>query len=402
MTFFEAQGFEVLQAVLEDPVEPPDEARGYIVVDTGQDACYNDSTATSCPPPGGDFYGQDAQYAGVRPKYVDNGDGTVTDLNTGLMWQKTSGDKVTYAEAVAGAEAFSLAGYDDWRLPSIKELYSLIDFSGIDPSGWNGSDISSLVPFIDTGVFDFEYGDRSAGERIIDAQYWSSTEYVATTMSGEATTFGVNFADGRIKGYGRTNPRGGEMTQFVRYVRGNPDYDVNNFADDGDAAVTDLATGLMWQKADSGVGLNWQEALTYCESLDTAGYNDWRLPNVKELQSIVDYGRSPDATNSAAIDPLFSATAITNEAGQPDYPCYWSSTTHANWVGGMNAAYVAFGRSLGYMHGSWIDVHGAGSQRSDPKTGDAAEWPTGHGPQGDAIRIYNYARCVRGGSATAE
>jgi hypothetical protein len=111
----------------------------------------------------------------------------------------------------------------------------------------------------------------------------------------------------------------------------------------------------------------------------------------------VDYTRSPGTTGSAAIDPLFSATAITNKAGQTDYPFYWSSTTHANWINGMNAAYVAFGRSLGYMNGTWIDVHGAGSQRSDPKSGDPADWPTGHGPQGDAIRIYNYVRCVRGG-----
>ena len=61
---------------------------------------------------------------------------------------------------------------------------------------------------------------------------------------------------------------------------------------------------------------------------------------------------------------------------------------------GGAAAYVAFGRSLGNMNG-WIDIHGAGSQRSDPKTGDPADYAEGHGPQGDAIRIYNYVRLVR-------
>jgi hypothetical protein len=373
-------------------------ADGYTVVDTGQTKCYSNNTETACSQEGQAFYGQDAQYAGVQPSYVDNSDGTVTDLNTGLMWQKTPGDKVTYAEAVAGADTFNLAGYDDWRLPTIKELYSLIDFSGVDPSGWNGSDTSGLVPFIDTDYFDFEYG--GTGERIIDAQYWSSTEYVGTTMNGSATTFGVNFADGRIKGYSREFPGGGEMTQFVRYVRGNTDYGTNDFVDNGDGTITDQATGLMWMKADSGMAMNWQEALNYCESLEYAGYDDWRLPNAKELQSIVDYSRSPDTTGSAAIDPLFSVTAITNEAGQADYPFYWSSTTHANFANGMNAAYVTFGRALGYMNNTWIDVHGAGAQRSDPKSGDPADWPTGHGPQGDAIRIYNYARCVRGGDVT--
>ena len=42
-----------------------------------------------------------------------------------------------------------------------------------------------------------------------------------------------------------------------------------------------------------------------------------------------------------------------------------------------------------------MDVHGAGAQRSDPKTGNAGDYPQGHGPQGDVIRIDNYARCVR-------
>jgi len=127
------------------------------------------------------------------------------------------------------------------------------------------------------------------------------------------------------------------------------------------------------------------------------GHNDWRLPNVKELESIVDYTRSPGTSASAAIDPLFNATAIINESGQTDYPCYWSGTTHANWTGtpGAFGAYVAFGRAMGYMDGSWSDVHGAGAQRSDPKAGDPDDYPTGNGPQGDAIRIYNYVRCVR-------
>ena len=86
-----------------------------------------------------------------------------------------------------------------------------------------------------------------------------------------------------------------------------------------------------------------------------------------------------------------------NEAGQTDYPAYWSSTTHANWTAtpGSRAAYVSFGRALGHMNGSWLDVHGAGAQRSDPKSGDPGDWPHGLGPQGDTIRIYNYVRLVR-------
>ena len=248
---------------------------------------------------------------------------------------------------------------------------------------------------MDTAYFDFGYGDTSAGERIIDAQYASSTQYVSTTMNGDETMFGVNFADGRIKGYPTRL-----KTFYVIFVRGNTCYGGNNFTNNGDGTITDSATGLMWSQNDSGTGLNWEEALAWVQTKNAAkylDYNDWRLPNAKELQSIVDYTRSPDTTASAAIDPLFNATPIVNEAGQADYPFYWTGTTHASYMAtsGANAAYIAFGRAMGYMNGSWIDVHGAGAQRSDPKAGDPADWPTGHGPQGDAIRIYNYVRLVR-------
>jgi hypothetical protein len=383
---------------------------GYAIVDTGQTACYDDSDElVNYPAQGEAFYGQDAQYHGNQPSYTDNGDGTVTDNVTGLMWQQSpdtdgdgdidADDKLTYAEAVAGAITIALGGNSDWRLPTIKELYSLIDFSGVDPSGYEDDDTAGLIPFIDTDYFDFAYGDTGTGERIIDAQYASANKYVSTTMNGDETLFGVNFADGRIKGYG-LSLFGLDKTFFVIYVRGNTGYGRNGFIDNGAGAITDEATGLMWSRDDSGSNLDWEEALAWVKEKNAENYlgcSDWRLPNAKELQSIVDYTRSPDITSSAAIDPVFNTTAITNEAGQVDYPCYWSGTTHANWTEapGSHAAYVAFGRAMGYMGGTWMDVHGAGAQRSDPKTGDPDDFPSGLGPQGDAIRIYNYVRLVR-------
>jgi len=94
-----------------------------------------------------------------------------------------------------------------------------------------------------------------------------------------------------------------------------------------------------------------------------------------------------------------TAPQITNEAGQTDFPFYWSGSTHAGSNGGGETAdYIAFGRALGYMNNSWVDVHGAGAQRSDPKSGDASQFPQGRGPQGDAIRINNYVRLVRDGN----
>ena len=375
----------------------------YPVVDTGQRHCYDDQNAISFPKVGNEFYGQDAQYSANTPSYKVNDDGTVSDLVTDLMWQQDPGEKKTFDEAVADASKCQTGNYTDWRLPTIKELYSLIQLNGTDPDP-NNDDPSDLKPFIDDSVFKFTYGKEEDGDRIIDSQYASNTKYVSTTMGGNETLFGVNFADGRIKGYPIADRRrGGNKTFYVLYVRGNTGYGINQFKDNKDGTLTDEATGLTWMKEDSGKGMDWPTALEYAENLKLAGHDDWRLPSAKELQSIIDYTRSPDTTDSAAIDPIFDATAITNEGGKKDFAQYWTSTTHASSRTANAAVYFAFGRALGFMSDrstggkTLLDVHGAGSQRSDPKVGDASLFPEGRGPQGDVIRIDNLVRLVRGG-----
>lgn len=365
----------------------------YPIVDTGQNACFDDTNQIQCPESGEGYNGQDAQYKGNRAIYKDNGDGTVTDLVTGLMWVRARGEKVSWADAMDGAEKCRVGGYTDWRAPTIKELYSLIDFNG-----WVQRDERSSMPFIDIRYFDFAYGDLRARERIIDCQDWSATLYKGKTMGGNTTAFGVNFADGRIKGYGTTYRRSRDK-KFIRYVRGNVSYGKNEFANRLDGTVVDSATGLTWQQSDGPQKYNWEEALAYCENLELAGQKDWRLPSAKELQSIVDYTRSPTTTGSAAINPVFSTTEVESY--------YWTSTTHLDGPRPSHAVYIAFGRAMGYFsppHGKdakrFLDVHGAGAQRSDPKSGDPARYPTGHGPQGDDIRIFNHVRCVAGGDVT--
>jgi hypothetical protein len=118
---------------------------------------------------------------------------------------------------------------------------------------------------------------------------------------------------------------------------------------------------------------------------------------------IVDYTRSPDTTSSPAIDPVFESTSFIDGLGNVDWGYYWAGTTHLDGPnGGDKAVYLSFGEALGWMEeppgsGNYnlMDVHGAGAQRSDPKTGDPDDFPHGHGPQGDVVRIYNYVRCVR-------
>jgi hypothetical protein len=398
-------------------------AQTYPIVSTGQSNCFDTLAVIAPPLPGQPYYGQDVQHPGTQPSYTQSKDGlTVHDNVTGLTWQNspdTNGDglvsvldKLTFTGAVdrpAVLNAIKFGGYSDWRLPSIKELYSLINFNGMEPSPMSGPDTRGLMPFIDTVYFRFCYGDVTAGERVIDAQYATSTSYTSKTFGVMETMFGVNFADGRIKGYPKGQlPNGQYEMYFVLCVRGNALYGNNDFLSNGDGTITDRATGLMWTQDDSRTSMNWPEALAWVQARNASkhlGYSDWRLPSVKELQSIVDYKRGPDSTRSAAIDPVFTSTQITNEANQTDFPCYWSSTTHCSFTpsgpAGSTGAYVAFGRALGYMFNAWLDVHGAGCQRSDPKTGNPAEFPNGRGPQGDAIRIYNYVRPVRSlGAAT--
>ncbi len=349
----------------------------YPIVDTGQGTCYDDSgEQISCPAEGETFYGQDAQYTGAESAFQDNGDGTVTDLNTGLMWQVTpSSQSFSYEEAVEYAENLELAGYDDWRLPSTKELFSISDFS----EGW---------PYLDTDVFDIAGNSVSK-----DEQYWTEY-YVGLTHGGQVSAFGINHGTGHIKSYpvqGRGN--------YVRVVRGET-YGINDFVDNGDGTVTDLATGLMWSQDDSGVGMDWETALAYAEGSELAGYDDWRLPNVKELQSILDYSKSPNANDSDDLGPaidvdFFNITALASgtTAYDPDYGYFWSSTSayqNARNPGYYYAWYVAFGTAHG-PDGN--DTHGAGAVRFDTKVED--------GPDGEgAARIFNYVRLVRGGDVT--
>jgi len=290
---------------------------------------------------------------------------------------------------------------------------------------------------------------RRASERVIDSQWASSSLYRGASVRDSGKLFGVNFADGRIKGYDLLMPFGNrEKTFFVLCVRGNPKYGQNDFRDNANGTISDRATGLMWTKADSDKGMNWEAGLAWAQAKNAAhflGHSDWRLPNAKELQSLVDYARCPDATQSPAINPVFTCTTITNEIGQTDYPFFWTSTTHAGLRGGAAAVYIAFGRAAGWMGGTpgqrgggpgrngpppgdpgfgppperpeaggppeegrpasesghyrYTDVHGTGAQRSDPKVGDAKEFPHGRGPQGDVIRINNFVRLVRDDTA---
>ena len=360
-----------------DLIDADTTASGYIVIDTGQAGCYDrNGNEIACPEPGEVLYGQDAQFDGSQFDYTDNGNGTVTDNVTGLMWQQTPENSgLNYEDAEDYCESLELAGYDDWRIPTTKELFSISNFS----EGW---------PYLDTFYFDIVGTAVSK-----DEQYWTEPYVGTTTEGGSNAAFGVNHGTGHIKTY----PAGasGHFGNYVRAVRGNASYGINDFEDNGDGTITDHATGCMWEQADSGQGMDWEEALAYADSATTAGYDDWRLPDIKELQSIVDYTHSPSAGNTDDTGPAintdyFEITALPSGTTNynPDYGYFWSSTSA--YFGSDNqeyyyAWYVAFGTAVG---ADGDDLHGAGGVRFDTKyEGGAA----GEGGE----RYYNFVRLVR-------
>ncbi len=108
-----------------------------------------------------------------------------------------------------------------------------------------------------------------------------------------------------------------------------------NFKNNGDATVTDIATGLIWQQEDDNVRRTWEEAIIYCEGMKNANYEDWRLPNIKELRTIIDM-----TTSGPAIDPIaFPGTNVS---------FYWSATTLASnseyaWSVEFTSGWVFYG-----------------------------------------------------------
>jgi hypothetical protein len=259
--------------------------------DTGQTACYDTSgNVISCA-----GTGQDGEY-NIHPlSYTDNGNGTVTDNNTGLMWQKED-DGFVYnwyqatgtfhathnpaSQNVCGS--LMLGSYSDWRLPAKKELITIVDY-GIPYPG----------PAIETTFF--------PNTKLYS--YWSST----TAAHDSDLAFNPGFTAGIVRDTAKS------ALSYVRCVRGEqmPDPD---FIDNGNSTVTDNRTNLIWQQGLTGyLPVAWESALSYCQGLSLGGYSDWRLPNIKELESITD-----DTRWNPAIDTNYFY-AINDD--------YWSSTT---------------------------------------------------------------------------
>lgn len=259
-------------------------------------------------------FGEDSDYNFHQLSYIDNGDGTITDFNTGLMWQQWDDNIVkNWNTAVNYCSNSTLAGHIDWRLPEIKELLYIVNY------GVYGTAI-----------------DQTYFPNTIPMGYWSTTTHVNTSSAWH-----VDFYNGFSNNNNKSD------SHSARCVRGAKKSE--NFAVNGDGTVTDNITGLMWQREDDNMVRNWEVSITYCEGLTLAGHNDWRLPNVKELKSIANHNRLRPAINQYYF-PNTNTSA--NSSGY-----YWSSTTYiyntySAWSlghGGDSAA-VYRGKSNGYFN----------------------------------------------------
>lgn len=252
--------------------------------DTGQTA-----SATST-------FGEDADYLINAPSFTDNGNGTVTDNVTGLMWQKVDSGEMTWESAVAGASTLALGGYTDWRLPTPAEAFSILNH------GRN--------PALDSTYFQSNASGTS--------QYW----WTGTIYGTDTTRVWSTNSGGGIGAHSKTQTvsAGGTSRFCARYVRGATPTLAHNYFNNGDGTITDTDTGLMWAQV-PGSSMNWNAALAYAEGLATAGYTDWRLPNVKELQSIVDITLC-SATTSASAKAALNRKLFTTATAT----AYWSST----------------------------------------------------------------------------
>jgi formylglycine-generating enzyme required for sulfatase activity len=244
--------------------------------DTGQTGDY---TAT---------FGEDSDYLINPPSFTDNGNGTITDIITELVWQKVDGGEMTFENAITYCDTLVLGGVSDWHLPNSHELFSILN-------------LGKNRPAMDTMYF----------PRTLAEYWWSSDRQV-----DDATKVWSANSGGGIGAHPKseTLSAGGTKRFHVRAVRNSTTPAFPRFRDNGDSTITDLTSGLTWQSFAIPTRMTWEDALTYSETLTLAGRSDWRLPNSKELQSLNDELRK----NPSLDTSYFKNISVSN---------YWTSST---------------------------------------------------------------------------
>ena len=252
-----------------------------LLPDTGQTQSY---TTT---------FGEDHDYLINTPSFTNNGNGTITDNVTGLMWQQVDGGEMTFENAITYCNTLTLGGFSGWRLPTPIEAYSILNHQNSNPA-------------INTTFF-----------TLTTAEYW----WTSVFENNSTTKVWCTNSGGGIGNHPKieTISAGGTKKFHARAVRNinTPTTITNHFTDNGDGTITDNLTQLVWQKIPNANIFTWEQAISYAEGLTIGSISDWRLPNIKELQSI----NNELATNPSVFSPYFSSLGVHN---------YWSSTTLPN------------------------------------------------------------------------
>ena len=340
---------------------------------TGQTTCY-DSTGNIIPCAG---TGQDGELqkgvAWPDQRFTDNGDGTVTDNLTGLVWTKDANAPGPPAcspattkrwqgalDYVACLNTNNYLGYTDWRLPNISELESLVNaeqpntatwlntqgFSNVQgafywsSTSWASYSIDAWIIYMWNGhIGSYNKSDVSyvwpvrSGQPGL-AQLWKTGQTTCYDSWGNVISCAGTGQDGGIQaGMAMPGPR---------------------FTDHSNGTVTDNLTGLMWTKNANlpATYMTWQQSLDYVNGMNTGiypnfGYTDWRLPNRKEFHTLTDFSRYNPALPSdhpflnVLVGYYRSSTSYAND---PDYA--WVIDM---WIGGIYAGYEADKSSVGYI-----------------------------------------------------
>jgi hypothetical protein len=204
----------------------------------------------------------------------------VVDRVTGLMWQRNlDGKSYRWSEAAAYCGCLGLGGVDDWRLPTRIELVSIVDFTQANPA-------------IDKNAFPSTPGDY----------FWTSS----AVAGGSPTAWYVYFFDGNTHNMDVTK------ANRVRCVRGGSTSPATRYHVAGDGTVLDVGTGLTWQQTFDAMPRTWADAKSDCNGLTLAG-GGWRLPNMKELQTLID---------ETKLGPAIDLSAFPGTQGQ----AFWTAS----------------------------------------------------------------------------
>jgi|GEM_PF-1715099 len=331
------------------------------------------------------------------PRFTDNNDGTVTDNLTGLVWLRDanctdtvggvskSGSILTWLNALTWSNnlANGSCGLTDgstagqWRLPNINELESLVH-AGYNEENCGGTACSTLAAWLNTQGF----------SNVQANWHWSST----TDAYNTGSAWSINMSYGSVN---RGDKAGGNYVWPVRADSASlwKTGQTTSFATGDDGAlqkgaawpspnrftagtgaevdcVTDNLTGLMWSKNGNlpNGTRTWQNALDYANALNLCGYTDWRLPNRKELFSLIHYGQSNPAT-------WLNTQGFSNvQTVQTDW--YWSSTTLAFSTVGAWFLNMSYGNvDGGYKpNGNYVWPVRAGSGICTPPPANMVSW----------------------------